>query len=91
MLSNEFKPQPRAHVAYDYAKLNSNENPFGPSAKVRQAMIDGFDMGCRYPYQMMNLMETGDSADVAAVLGDRLRAWHDNTFIRLAPDLPEAR
>lgn len=54
MLSNEFKPQPRAHVAYDYAKLNSNENPFGPSAKVRQAMIDGFDMGCRYPYQMMN-------------------------------------
>lgn len=52
--------------------------------------------GCLYdleadPYQMMNLMETGDSADVAAVLGDRLRAWHDNTFIRLAPDLPEAR
>ena len=40
---------------------------------------------------MMNLMETGDSADVAAVLGDRLRAWHDNTFIRLAPDFPEAR
>lgn len=35
------------------AKLNSNENPFGPSPKVRQAMIDGFDMGCRYPYQKM--------------------------------------
>ena len=40
---------------------------------------------------MMNLMETGGSVDVAAVLGDRLRAWHDNTFIHLAPDLPEAR
>lgn len=35
------------------AKLNSNENPFGPSPKVRQAMIDAFDMGCRYPYQKM--------------------------------------
>lgn len=39
---------------YDYAKLNSNENPFGPSKKVRQAMIDAFDFGCRYPYQKMN-------------------------------------
>lgn len=38
---------------YDYAKLNSNENPFGPSPKVRQAMIDAFDLGCRYPYQKM--------------------------------------
>ena len=43
-----------ANAAYDYAKLNSNENPFGPSAKVRQAMIDAFDMGCRYPYGKMN-------------------------------------
>ena len=39
---------------YDYAKLNANENPFGPSNKVRQAMIDAFDMGCRYPYTTMN-------------------------------------
>lgn len=36
------------------AKLNSNENPFGPSKKVRQAMIDAFDLGCRYPYGKMN-------------------------------------
>tara|TARA_Y100000385_G_scaffold65232_1_gene64558 strand:- start:736 stop:1848 length:1113 start_codon:yes stop_codon:yes gene_type:complete len=34
---------------YDYAKLNSNENPLGPSPKVRQAIIDAFDYGCRYP------------------------------------------
>ncbi|MBT8252803.1 MAG: aminotransferase class I/II-fold pyridoxal phosphate-dependent enzyme [Flavobacteriaceae bacterium] len=40
----------------NFAKLNSNENPFGPSKKVRQAMIDGFDMGCRYPYQKMNAL-----------------------------------
>ncbi len=36
------------------AKLNSNENPFGPSDKVRKAMIEAFDLGCRYPYQKMN-------------------------------------
>ena len=34
---------------YSYAKLNSNENPLGPSPKVRQAIIDAFDYGCRYP------------------------------------------
>ena len=30
-------------------KLSSNENPYGPSKKVRQAMIKGFDSVCRYP------------------------------------------
>lgn len=39
---------------YDYAKLNSNENPLGPSPKVREAMIEAFDYGCRYPTQMIN-------------------------------------
>ena len=36
------------------ARLSFNENPFGPSAKVRQAMIDAFDTGCRYPSQYMD-------------------------------------
>ena len=40
------------------AKLNSNENPLGPSKKVRQAMIDSFDLGCRYPYQKMGELAT---------------------------------
>lgn len=31
------------------AQLNFNENPFGPSARVRQAMTEAFDQGCRYP------------------------------------------
>lgn len=31
-------------------RLHSNENPFGPSAKVREAMTKAFDLGCRYPY-----------------------------------------
>ena len=30
-------------------RLSSNENPYGPSEKVRQAMIQAFDKGCRYP------------------------------------------
>ncbi|MEL6926128.1 MAG: aminotransferase class I/II-fold pyridoxal phosphate-dependent enzyme, partial [Bacteroidota bacterium] len=34
----------------EYAQLSSNENPFGPSKKVREAMIQAFDKGCRYPY-----------------------------------------
>lgn len=31
-------------------RLSANENPYGPSEKVRQAMIDAFDKACRYPY-----------------------------------------
>ncbi len=31
------------------ARLNSNENPYGPSERVRQAMIEGFEIACRYP------------------------------------------
>jgi len=31
-------------------RLNSNENPYGPSQKVRQTMIDSFDIVCRYPF-----------------------------------------
>lgn len=32
-------------------KLSSNENPYGPSDKVRQAMVAAFDDCCRYPFQ----------------------------------------
>lgn len=31
------------------AKLNSNENPFGPSKRVRSAITKAFDSACRYP------------------------------------------
>ena len=31
-------------------KLSSNENPYGPSKKVRDAIIEAFDEVCRYPY-----------------------------------------
>lgn len=32
-------------------KLSSNENPYGPSEKARQAMVAAFDDACRYPFQ----------------------------------------
>lgn len=31
-------------------RLSSNENPYGPSKKVREAMIEAFDLACRYPF-----------------------------------------
>lgn len=33
----------------DLVRLSSNENPFGPSPKVREAMKQAFDRVCRYP------------------------------------------
>ena len=34
----------------DLIKLSSNENPYGPSEKVRKAMTDAFNISCRYPF-----------------------------------------
>ncbi|EAZ82554.1 pyridoxal phosphate-dependent aminotransferase [Algoriphagus machipongonensis] len=31
-------------------RLGSNENPYGPSESVRNAMQSHFDLGCRYPW-----------------------------------------
>jgi histidinol-phosphate aminotransferase len=41
----KFNPRPLDNPV----QLNFNENPFGPSAKVREAMTKAFDIGCRYP------------------------------------------
>lgn len=38
-------------------KLNSNENPFGPSEAVRKALADQMDLGCRYPFQQLDTLE----------------------------------
>ena len=35
-------------------RLSSNENPYGPSERVRNAVKDAFNDGCRYPYQYMD-------------------------------------
>ncbi len=31
-------------------RLNANENPYGPSQKVKEAMMEAFEVACRYPF-----------------------------------------
>ena len=56
-------------------KLSSNENPYGPSPKVRNAIIDAFDEACRYPYSRVAELEAmiakkeGISPDMVLVTG----------------------
>ncbi|SMD45206.1 histidinol-phosphate aminotransferase [Aquiflexum balticum DSM 16537] len=42
----KFNPRPLGPMV----RLGSNENPYGPSLKVRKAMEEAFDLGCRYPW-----------------------------------------
>jgi histidinol-phosphate aminotransferase len=46
----KFNPRPLSGPA----QLNFNENPFGPSAKVRKAITEAFDIGCRYPDSLID-------------------------------------
>jgi len=41
-----FIPRPLDEIV----RLSSNENPYGPSKKVQEAVIQAFDHACRYPY-----------------------------------------
>ncbi len=41
---------PAATVQNGRIRLSSNENPFGPSPKVREAIVNTFDLACRYTY-----------------------------------------
>jgi len=34
-------------------KLSSNENPYGPSKRVREVIVNNFDNACRYPFNML--------------------------------------
>lgn len=34
----------------ELVRLSSNENPYGPSPKVRKAITEAFDLACRYTY-----------------------------------------
>lgn len=40
-----------AYLAEGPVKLNSNENPYGPSNSVREVIRENFGLGCRYPFQ----------------------------------------
>jgi histidinol-phosphate aminotransferase len=46
--SNDWS-QHRLESLNQMVRLSSNENPYGPSEKVRAAMVDAFDVACRYP------------------------------------------
>ena len=43
----KYNPRPLSNVV----KLSSNENPYGPSERVRNAIVDSFEDACRYPYE----------------------------------------
>lgn len=43
---SKFNPRPLEPLI----RLGSNENPYGPSQKMREAMQKGFDLSCRYPW-----------------------------------------
>jgi len=34
-------------------RLSANENPYGPSARVRKVIAENFDMACRYPFAQL--------------------------------------
>jgi len=34
--------------------LNANENPYGPSARVREVLSSSFDIACRYPFRTLS-------------------------------------
>ena len=53
---NSFAIEPRAPRITDSAliKLNANENPYGPSKKVRDLLSSSFDLACRYPFRTLS-------------------------------------
>jgi histidinol-phosphate aminotransferase len=40
---------PRPIIDGEPIRLSANENPYGPSQKVRQSVQEAFDVACRYP------------------------------------------
>ncbi len=44
-----------AHL-HQPAKLDSNENPFGPSKRVRAVLSNTFDQACRYPFAKLRTL-----------------------------------
>jgi histidinol-phosphate aminotransferase len=49
----QFNPRPLGPLV----RLGSNENPYGPSLRVRKAMEAAFDLGCRYPWSYNSTLQ----------------------------------
>jgi len=47
----------RAISSDKMVELNANENPYGPSKKVRAAITNSFDEACRYPFKIISSLE----------------------------------
>ena len=39
-------------ISGSIARLNANENPYGPSKRVREVLKNSFDIACRYPFSV---------------------------------------
>jgi len=47
-------PLPRNTIYSDsLARLNANENPYGPSKRVKEVISNNFELGCRYPFRTL--------------------------------------
>jgi len=44
----------RANSADSMVLLNANENPYGPSERVRKILTNSFDEACRYPFRSLS-------------------------------------
>ncbi len=49
-----FPPNSNHRSNYSPISLNANENPYGPSAKVREVLSSSFDLACRYPFRTLS-------------------------------------
>ena len=47
------EPSRKSIVSNSLVKLSSNENPYGPSRRVREAITNNFDDACRYPFSVL--------------------------------------
>lgn len=43
----------KPYLKDELIRLSSNENPYGPSKRVREIITDTFDQACRYPFQYL--------------------------------------
>ncbi len=87
-------PSPTPAALSGIVRLNSNENPYGPSPKALQAMSEAFPLACRYPDKHADvlieaLMKLHHSSSGQILLGDG-----SNEILKLAAEAftgPHAR
>ena len=47
-------PQNNALDEVRLASLNANDNPYGPSKRVKDLLSNNFDLGCHYPFKTLS-------------------------------------